>query len=92
MKQHYNYAEFPKGTKHAAGVITNVSPSTNSVIIDAWNPSEGNYLGRITGKIYIYHSAEKKLVPATVAELKVGDKITAHIQAYHNLTEIFIIR
>ena len=88
----YNYTDFPRGVKSVAGAIIENSPEANSVTISAWNPLEGTYLGRINGTIYIYHSAEDKLVQATQSELRVGDKITAHIKFYHNLTEIFVIR
>ena len=88
----YNYANYTKGTKCAAGVITQNSPAHSAITIDAWNEDEGGYLGRVSGKIYIYHSADDKLVEASQAELVVGDKITAHIKTYHSLTEIFVIR
>lgn len=88
----YKYTEYKKGTKCAAGYITENSPAQGAITIKAWNPDEGDYFGRVSGKIYIYHSADDKLVEASQSELVAGDKITAHIKTYHSLTEIFVIR
>lgn len=88
----YRHTDYTEGTKCATGEIDKNIPSSGAITIKASNTAEGSYFGVVAGKIYIYHSADGKLVEATQSELMEHDKITAHIQKYHNLTEIFVIR
>ncbi|MBO5930503.1 MAG: hypothetical protein J6Q27_04340, partial [Clostridia bacterium] len=92
VSNQYNWGDFPKGTKYASGVVLENSTAARTITIDAWNTSEGNLFGRVGGTIYIYHSADGELVQATQSEIRIGDKITAHIKTYHTFSEIFIIR
>ncbi len=92
VERHYNYLDYTQGIKCATGRISQNSPSSGTIGISEYR-STNKYFGIVgSTKIYVYYSADNKVVEASQSELMVGDWISAHIKNYHTLSEIFIIR